>query len=95
MTLYLRADKFFSLIIGLKRAIKCLILAGMHKSNRLQFGKINRWAESRWLSGVEAGKIASTPLSQRLNLMTLQQAVFNIDYSFRCLIKTAKRGIPD
>ncbi|MFI3197470.1 MAG: hypothetical protein QX196_04020, partial [Methylococcaceae bacterium] len=25
----------------------------------------------RWLSGAEASKIASTPLSQRLNLMTL------------------------
>ncbi|MFI3199245.1 MAG: hypothetical protein QX196_13090 [Methylococcaceae bacterium] len=27
--------------------------------------------KNRWLSGAEAGKIASTPLSERLNLMTL------------------------
>ena len=29
--------------------------------------------KNRWLSGAEAGKIASTPLSERLNLMTLEQ----------------------
>ena len=36
------------------------------KLSASSLGKINRW-----LSGAEAGKIASTPLSQRLNLMTL------------------------
>ena len=32
--------------------------------------------KNRWLSGAEAGKIASTPLSEQINLMTLAPAPF-------------------